>query len=271
MSDSLLKITLNPDLDKLSAYISKAMIARYQKTGVYLESTMSESYYNKIHDSLIKTFEKNNLIEHKDELLYIILTEDEILGDMMLDAEMQYEELQNTIEVSEFLLAFKRATDNPNFQIGIKENIGTTFKPKTQSAYIRNHEISKWMCQLIFDAFEARNYPRHLLGDTFLEQFYKYNEDPNTPIDLSNLEKVTKLKNKNPSVLKRKKYVELCKYVGKYLELHTHLNTPDGVKLTDARAEFYFDILEALNILNRHTIQSDPKDYITSMFQKHND
>jgi hypothetical protein len=138
MSDSLLKITLNPDLDKLSGYISKPMIARYQKTGVYLESTMTEAYYAGIYANLIKIFEENNLLEHTDELLYIILAEDEILSDSMLDAEMNYQDIQNAIEVSNFLLAFKRAENNPNFQLGVKENIGTIYKPKTESAYVRN-------------------------------------------------------------------------------------------------------------------------------------
>jgi len=269
MSDSLLKIYLNPNLERLKGYVSKPILAIYQKNGVYLESTMTDEYYNKIREKLIKTFEKFNLIGHTEELLYIILTEDEILNDAMLDAEMHYDDLKNTIDVSQFLLSFKRAIDNPNFQIGIKENVGTLFKPKTQSAYIRNQDISKWMCQLIFDAFETGNYPRHILGETFLEYFYKFNDSPTKPIDLSHLEKITQLKNKNPSVLKMKKYVELCKYIGKYLQSNTHLKIPNGTKLTDERANFYFDILEALRIFNRDSIASEPKDYITAIFQKH--
>jgi len=269
MSDSLLKIYLYPNLERLEGYVSKPILAIYQKNGVYLESTMTEEYYNNIRKNLTNTFEKFNLNDHTEELLYIMLTEVEILYDALLDAQMHYEDLNNTIDVSQFLLSFKRAIDNPNFQIGIKENVGTVFKPKTQSAYIRNPDISKWMCQLIFDAFETGNYPRNILGETFLEYFYKFNDSSTTPIDLKDLDKITQLKNKNPSVLKMKKYVELCKYVGKYLQKYTHLKIPNGVKLTDERANFYFDILEAIRIFNRDSISSEPKDYITAIFQKH--
>jgi len=267
MSDSLLKISLNPDLDKLSGYISKPIIARYQKTGVYLESTMTEAYYARIYNNLIKIFEKNNLLEHTDELLYIILMEDEILSDSMLDAEMNYQDIQNAIEVSNFLLAFKRAENNQYFQIGIKENIGTTYKPKTESAYVRNHEISKWMCQTIYDAIEAKKFPLGIFGETFLASAFNNNISKSALILEENLLKTANLKNKKPSVLRKKMLVTFCNYLRNYLEVHTHLKIPIGVSLTDAHSNLFFDVLETIGYLNRDAIESEPKDYIASMFQ----
>ena len=59
----------------------------------------------------------------------MIFREDEILGDNIRDDQTRYDYLENTIDVSKFLLAFKNSQKNPHFQIGVKENTGTEMMP----------------------------------------------------------------------------------------------------------------------------------------------
>lgn len=269
MTESVPKAIIYPDLNKISNYLGGWHTERYTKLGyVELELIMPIEQYEKIKSKLLTTFDKYGLTEDREELIYIIIIEDEILDGMIYGDKLRYNETQKAIDVSKFLLTFKNAKDNPLFQIGVKENVGTIFKPKTQSAFIQDAEISKWMCQLVLDAIETGKYPQYdIFGEFFTESIAGLNFGDRLPISDKSLKYGANLKNKSHTVFRKKRYVHFCFAVLRYLENFTHLKTPQGVKITDVQSNFLFEVLEILGYINGDEIDSEPKDYINSMIR----
>lgn len=271
MSESVPKVKFYPEISKINSYLNSWQIKQFEKLGyVELELTMSLEDYEKLCKKILTAIEKHGLLGQKEELLYLIFREDENLEELTYLDKLRFDETQKAIDVSKFLLGFNNAINNPLFQIGIKENVGTIYKPKTNSYFIENEEISKWMCQLILDAIENGQYPEYMFGATFTESIagLKLNSEK-YPIDIKHLTNGLNLKNKSYNVLRKKRYAQFCLAVKKFLESHTTLETPQGVKLTDAQANFLFDTLEALSYLDNDKIDSEPKDYIHSLIRNH--
>ncbi|WP_029275091.1 hypothetical protein [Pedobacter borealis] len=269
---SIIKVKLNPDLEKLKTYLGEWHFKTFTKQRyAQLELALSKDQYKRYSDGLKGVIEKYKLQEVCEELLYVIFKEDEVLGDNIRNDQTRYDYLENIIDVSKFLLAFKNSQDNPHFQIGIKENTGTENIPINKTYFVKNAEISKWMCQVICDAIEVGNLPYGLVDEQSTENIFGSSYyDSQAPIKVENLERGANLKNKSFSVYRRKRYVEFCYEVKNFLEEYTNLKSAANVKVSDEQANFFFDILSVLDYLNFEKIESDPKDYINSMIRNHN-
>lgn len=268
---SITKVKLHPDLKKLKAYLGEWHIKTFTEQGfAQLELALDEDQFQRYSDGLKGVINKYNMNEVRDELLYIILKEDEISGDNIRNDQQRYDYLENTIDVSKFLLAFKNSQDNPNFQIGVKENTGNENMPVNKTHFVKNTEISKWMCQVICDAIEVGNLPYGLVDEQSTENIFGSIYYGNqAPIKIKNLERGAHLKNKSFAVYRRKRYVEFCYEIKNFLEEYTNLKTSANVKISDEQANFFFDILSVLDYLNYEKIESEPKDYINSMIRNY--
>jgi len=260
---------LHPDLTKIKSYLWEGQIPEHQKRGyVQLELVISEEQYESYTNGLKEIFVKYNLVEHTEELLFVIFREDEILGEKLIDDMLRQQHIENAIDVSKFFLAYKTAQDNPLFQIGVKVNTGTENRPNSKNYFIKNEEISKWMCQTLTDAIEKGNYPGGIFGEVWEESIVGLNiTGKQHPLRIENLKTGSNLKAKSYNVLTNKRYVEFCQNLLFFLSVHTHLKAPEGIKMTDALANFMFDVLSTLQHLNRETIGSHPKDYINTMIK----
>lgn len=269
---SIIKVKLNPNLDKLKTYLGEWHIKTFTKQGyAQLELALSEDQYQRYSDGLKGVIEKHKLSDVREELLYVIFREDEILGENLIDDKLRYDYLENTIDVSKFLLAFKNSKDNPNFQIGVKENTGTENRPNNKNYFIKNDEISKWMCQLICDALESGNLPYGLVDEKSMESIFPLNlSKEQCPISIDDLQRGANLQNKSFTVYRRKRYVEFCYQIKDFLEEYTMLKSPIGVKITDAQANLFFEILSVLDYLNPEKIDSEPKDFLNTMIRNFN-
>ena len=268
---SLIKAQFTPNIDLLKRYLDNWHIKSFGERGyIQLELALDEEQYQRYYDGLKGVIAKYNLSDFQEELLYIIFREDETLGDNLRNDQQRHDYLENTIEVSKFLLAFKNSGDNPSFQIGVKENVGTHLMPINKTHFIKSAQISSWMCQLIWDAIEAGNLPYGLVDEQSTENIFGSAYYGNqAPIKIENLERGANLENKKFSVYRRKRYVEFCYEIKSFLEEFTSLKTPQGVKITDEQANLFFDVLAVFDYLDIEKIESEPKDYIGSMIRNY--
>ena len=264
----ILKVKLHPNLEVIKDYLGPWHLKTFKEQGyALLELAFEEEEYQRYARGLIDVIEKYKLSDLKDELLFVIFREDEILNDMLIDDKLKYDYIENTIDVSKFLLAFKNSKDSPNFQIGVKENTGTRNRPINKNYFIKNEEISKWMCQLICDALESGNVPYGLTDPLGTEGLFLNINREKQEISIEKLKRGAELQNKSFNVYRRKRYVIFCESIKIFLEEYTPLKSPLGVKQTDAQANFFFDILSVLGYLNVDKINSDPKDFVHTMFR----
>ncbi|ATP58942.1 hypothetical protein CPT03_21955 [Pedobacter ginsengisoli] len=263
---AMYETTLNPDFNKLKDYspnITDADITKVQEAGgvpVNLEY-MREARYLTVSEGLKTVVETYGIADHYEELLYLILQKNEQIR-VRYDAYWQnYNDDLTSREVAKFLLAYKESKPNQHFQL--------VAKPLTGSVAIKDTAIAKWMCELIYKAIEARDFPLDVFGEKLFYDLFGDNFASGNPISLDRLKATAQLSPRKPTVRVKRLLVEFCLYIQVYLIKHTNLTTPSDVLLTDAQVNFFFDVLELLGYLDRDDIESEPKDYIHTMIRNH--
>lgn len=268
---SIAKIKLKPDLAKISNYLNPFQMKRALEEGyVTVEPVFDQEDGDRYKQQLEAVITKHGLNELRDELLLVIFMEHENLNESLLYDKEQYDSINTAIEVSNFLLAIKQADTNHSIQIGIKENSGTANRPVNKNYFITDQVISKWMGQLIIDAVESGKYPDFEFGEIFRDSIAGLNlTGQQQEIKIENLKYGAKLKNRSFNVYKKRRQVHFCLHIKTFLDKYSILNAPVDVKITDAQANCFFDILFALGYINPEDIESEPKDYISSMIRNH--
>ncbi|ATP58404.1 hypothetical protein CPT03_19025 [Pedobacter ginsengisoli] len=258
--------TLNPDFNKLKTFfpnITDADIAAIQQAGgvpVNLEY-MRETRYLSVSEGLKTIVETYGIADHYEELLYLILKKNEQIAERYEAYWNNYNDDQTSKEVAKFLLAYKESNPRQHFQL--------VAKPVTGSVAIKDTVVAKWMCEQIYKAIEARDFPLGVFGEKILYDLFGDSFATDEPISLERLKATSELNPKKPTLRVKKLYVDFCSYIKDYLIEHTRLTLPSDVSLTDAQANFFFDVLELLEYLDRDKIESEPKDYIHTMIRNH--
>lgn len=263
---AMYETTLNPDFNKKKEYqtnISDADIIRIRQAGgvsVYLEY-MSEADYLRVAEGLKQAVSTYDIADHYEELLYLILQKNEQIR-QRYDAYWQnYNDDKLSKEVASFLLAYKESKPNQHFQL--------VAKPLTGSVAVKDTAVAKWMCEQIYKAIEARDFPLGIFGEKLLYDLFGDDFGSDSPIPLDRLKATANFSPRKPTVRVKKLLVEFCIHLQVYLIKHTSLTIPDNVLLSDAQANFFFDILELIGYVDREKVESEPKDYIHTMFRNH--
>lgn len=255
---------LNPDFNKLRTFfpnITDAEIAQIKISDgvpVVLEY-MSEEGYLHFSEGLKTVVKTYGVADHHEELLYLILQKNEQIRERHDAYWQNYYDDQTSSEVAKFLLAYKESKPNQHFQL--------VAKPVTGSVAVKDTAVAKWMCEQIYKAIEARDFPLGVFGEKLLYNLFGDDFNGNTPISMERLRETTEIKPRKPTVRVKKLFVEFCLYIQVYLINETKLIASPEVLLTDAQANFFFDILELIGYLGREKIESEPKDYIHAMFR----
>jgi len=259
------------EFEKIKDYLAPNFNSGEETHGfARLDLVIDEEQFERYSKGLSEIIINHGLEAHAVELLFVIFSENELLGEKLVDDLYRFRDTEKAIELSKFFLAFKTSQENPLFQIGVKVNSGTVNRPDSKNYFIQDEEISKWMCQIITDAVEKGNYPGGVFGDVWSESIAGYNmTGKQWPLRIEDLERGANLKAKSYNVLTNKRYVEFCFNLQYFLAVHTHLKTPKGVKMTDALATFLFDVLSTLQHIDNEKIGSDPKDYIATMIRNY--
>ncbi len=249
---------LFPDFNRLKSYfpaITNQMISDIEANEgvpVNLEHYDEDSFIE-LSNGLKTILTKYNLDDHYTELLYLVLKKDEEIRTTYNSLWQNYNDDKTSKEVAEFLLAFKQSKPNQPFQL--------TAKAFTGSVSIKNTYISRWMCETIYTAIEKQEFPLRLFGAKVLHNLFGSNPFDVNEISTERLEATSKLNPRKPTTKVKRLYIEFCLFIQIYLINETNLTIPDGVRLTDSQANFFFDVLELLGYLDSDSV-SVPKDYI---------
>lgn len=260
MYDTIIK----PDFSKLKTYFPNVtdeqikLIADGQGVPVNLDYMTEESFI-RVSEGFKTMCQRYNVSNHYDELLYLIMQKNEQIR-VRYDAYWQnYEDDQTSKEVAKFLLAFKESKPNHHFQL--------VAKPITGSVAIKDSAVAKWMCEQIYKAIEAKEFSLDIFGSKLINDLFGDDFNTDKPISIERLKITSMLNPRKPSVRVKKLYVEFCLYIQVYLINETQMTAPPDILLTDAQANFFFDVLELLGYISGDNIQSEPKDYIHAMFK----
>jgi hypothetical protein len=240
--------TLLPNFNKLKSYFPDITT-----------ETITHISYNKLSDGLIKVLDSYNLSDHHTQILFLILRKNE-------DIRMKYEALwrdynddKTSKEVAAFLLAYKESKPNQQYQL--------VAKPITGTVAIKDTNIARWMTEVIYNAIEKQQFPLGLFGSKLMKDLFGDNPFDVDEISIEHLKIASEQTIRRPTTKISRLYVEFCLYIQIYLVNETHLTIPEGVMLTDVHANFFFDILELLEYLERNDIDSEPKDYMHTLFR----
>jgi hypothetical protein len=255
---------LHPDFNKLKAYFRDItdqiidQVEANQGVPIHLEY-QSEDRYNDLSYGLKIVLNDYNIEDHFSELLYLILKKNEDIRKRYDVLWTNYNDDKTSKEVASFLLAYKQSKSNQQFQL--------VLKPITGSVTIKNTEIARWMTDVIYNAIERKEFPLGTFGSKIMQDLFGDNPFDVDEISIERLEAASKKTAQKPTKRISQLHVELCLYLQTYLIHETHLTIPENVMLTDAHANFFFDVLELLEYLDRNEIESEPKDYMHAMFR----
>ena len=256
--------TIKPGFNRLKSFfpnITDEQILHVERSNgvpVNLEH-MDEAEYLNVSKGLISVLERYNLAEHYNELLYLILSKNEDIAERYLTIWQNYTDDQTSRELAVFLLAYKTSNPKQPFQL--------TAKSFTTTASIKSTPVARWMADTIYNAIEKQEFPLDVFGTKVMLDLFGDNPFDVDSISIERLEATTTLNPRKPTVRLRKLYVEFCKYIQLYLINETHLTLPEGMRLTDAHANLFFDLLELLGYYNYDDIESEPKDFMHAMFK----
>lgn len=255
---------LLPDFTKLNNYFVNITEAHIQQikanNGVEINlDYLDQESFKDLSEGLKSICEKYNLNDHYDELLYLIVRKNEEIRLKYDTIWENYQSDKTAKEVAQLLLAYKESNPNQQFQL--------TVKTLTESVSIKSTPIARWMAELIYNAIENQEFPLGLFGHQIMQHLFGDNPFDVDEISLDRLKAAAAFSPKKPTTKLKRLDVEFCLYIQTYLINQTDLILPEEVMLTDAHANLFFDILELLGYLNKEKIESEPKDYIHTMFR----
>ena len=255
---------LHPDFNKLKGYVPEftdsdiAQIEKAKGVPVNLDYMTRERFLS-VSEGFKTLCSEYGTQDHYTELLYLVLKKNEQIAERYVAYWQNYNDDQTSVEVAKFLLAYKESRPTQHFHL--------VAKPITGSVTIKDTAVAKWMCEQIYKAIEERAFPLDIFGEKLVNDLFGDDAHTTAPISLDRLQATAKLNPRKPTVRIKKLYVEFCLYIQVYLINQTTLTAPDNVLLTDAQANFFFDVLELLGYINEDDIQSEPKDYMHAMFK----
>ena len=198
------------------------------------------------------------LLEHHDNLLYIVLTTFDDQWTRVQHAYDDYEAKKRARELAQLLLLLQETPPGKMQRVA--------FKALTKDAKVNDPILINWISEVITDAIINKNYPLGRFGDAVIGLF-PHEKPLNEPedIDVDRLRKVLKTRLINPkNHLKRTEFV-ICITVYAYLQGNTKLRAEEGVMFTDAQLLFLFDLLVLLQQVDPDKITSEPKDYMRTL------
>jgi len=255
---------LYPNYYRLQDYypLTQEQIDSFGARGVEISSEhFNIEYYQTLADRFLNIAEECNVAEHFNELMIIMIAyNDKLTGFIDLVWENYNDELKSK-ELAGFLLAYKTALPNQDFQL--------TAKPITGSVTVKSPSMAHWMCSLIYDAIEQRKAPFDVFGYKLNYDIFGNDFNTDKPIDLERLKSVANMKPKNPKTLLKGYYCGFFYHLKPYLIKYTKLTSSSDIFITDAQANFFFKVLELFGYVDKTNITSEPKDYVTTMLRNH--
>ena len=201
-----------------------------------------------IEDGFKAILSKYNLNSHYDNLMFMMLTKLQVMEYQAYELDLQYEHKTRARELAQVLLAFK--DQNPNHVSSI------LIKTVTEPVKIADPQVCQWIGKLIKDAINEGGVPLTLLG---MEDSKMLTEEQ--------LKQLATSKIKKPSTGGMKYVADFCLHLYLYMIKETSIRPDPNTLLSDTLSNFYFDVLTLFKLIEPTTIESEPKDYISTLLR----
>jgi hypothetical protein len=201
--------------------------------------------------------QKYSLVSHYDNLLLLTLGKVQETEAILDELYFQYNQRKRTKELANFILTFIESKRGGN---------SLSLKTIWQTAKITDDALVSWVLKIIEEAVQSGNMPagefqydiREILFDR-TEEGLKFN--------------VAKLKVEvdrtvvSPNKQVRKQHALLCFYLNAYIIGETNLKPNPDTLFSDQQLNLYFDILCLFGYINADNVDSENKDYMSSLLR----
>lgn len=260
----ILPFILHPNFQILTKYLpfdeSLEELQEMYKDGFEIEANR---YYTPetirhIEDSFCAIVKKYDIEVHYDNLLLMALDKLEVILSSLFELKRLNEYKLRGKEVAQLLLTFKETEPKDYHSIQFKTRLGT--------AKVTDERVIELVLNLLSDGIRDRNYGIGSFEWTLSEQLF--DETPKgKQLSIPKLEVQTKQTIVSHKRKEKVLLADFCLYMFKYLESETDMR-PDSTKLLpDRMLHFYYDVLVLFELINPKSIDSEPKDYVSSLLR----
>ena len=260
-TDLLCKLGYINNLGKQSTPLNHSVNLEIESVTTVEERLLIEARFAALTD-------KYDLNEYNDTLLYIVLLENERAGELFELEHYTYEKRLRDKQLAQFLMLYNPA--NKHKPLNVK--IATA----TNSVNITSPDIVNWIGKLVGEFVSKGEFIPGVHGATLL-RFMASDRFPLTEngLDYSTIEVISNSTVKKPTIITRNKYLApFLLRVLLILNTFTPLKVATGTRFSDRQINFLFELAEIFNWLDNLSIDSDPKDYLSSLLKsylrKHN-
>lgn len=204
-----------------------------------------------------------DLIEYIDTIFYIILYEYDRYNTILFHAYKTYESKKSSKELAAFLLCLSETPESKLSALKL-----TTL---TSTVKITDKKLVSWIGRLVKQGLENGNFSWGELGEGVYELMPSDEKGISfdAPLDYDKLTVIAGKSVKNPNTLVKRHLALFLNNIWYFLENETNLTTLGESKYTDRQLNFLFKLGELLGCLNENGIESEPKDYIRTLFENY--
>ena len=260
----ILPFILHPNFQTLTKYLPfDESIEELQ--GMYMDGFEIEAnrYYTPetikhIEDSFRAIVTKFGIEAHYDNLLLMALDKLEVILSSLFELKRLNEYKLRGKEVAQLLLAFKETEP--------KDYHSIHFKTRENTTKITDKRVIELILNLLSDGIRDRNYGIGSFEWTLSEQLFdetsKGKQLSIPKLEVQAKQTIISHKRKEKGLL-----ADFCLYMFKYLEGETDMRPEKTKLLPDRMLHFYYDVLVLFELINPNSIDSEPKDYVSSLLR----
>jgi hypothetical protein len=204
-----------------------------------------------IFDGFQAILSKYDLIEYGDDLLLLLLLKYKQIEEQIDDLKLDYNNRKRAKELAKFLLIAKQTPKNKYNKLVLATN--------TDTAKVNDPDLITWVSLLITQSIEKGNYPISLLGLAVVDM-YTDREKP-YKLNIEKLDEAASIRLITPAKIIKEQQADFCLFIYKYLVMETDIKLDSDKWFSDKLLNFYFDILELFQYVDRLKIESEPKDW----------
>jgi hypothetical protein len=206
---------------------------------------------------------KFDLSDYNDTLLYITLVENERAGQLFELEHLTYEQRLRDKQLAQFLILYNPANKHKPLNVKIATAVS--------SINITSPDIIDWIGDLLREFIGHGEFIPGAHGSTLL-RFISTEESLTIEngLNYAAIEAISNSLVKKPTIITRNKYLApFLLRILLILNTFTPLKAATGIRFSDRQVNFLFKLAEIFNWLNENSIDSEPKDYLSSLLNNY--
>jgi len=254
-----------PDFNKLSKYYkfsepAETMFQQYSDGyPIIIDWYDSDEKVDAIQNRFTEIINDFGLIEHFDNLLFLVLSKIQDVEAIIDELEFQYHQKKRTKELANLLLTYFEA--QPKFV-----NASIHLKTRTGAAKLNDPKLIQWLFDSILKGFKEGTMNIADFEYNIRERFFDDTENGKMLSKTKlNIEANAKIDSPNKSI--KALQAEFCLYVYLYLRHETEIIENKNAFLSDKLLNFYFELISLFGYIDPNAIESENKDYMSSLIR----